>query len=448
MNKSNQPDKLSKEVLAFQPDVIELEHTPLPGGTRLVLYTIFAFLLATVIWATWAKVDRIVIAQGNLVAVGTRIKIQPLITSIVKSIHVTTGETVNKGQVLATLDPTLVQADLNNVEQRMYALRSFVNRLQAELVGQNYLPKKDEALTPQELQLNLFKQRFEEHRARTKQFSEQINSLDSALLGNSNQQKNLKKRRLLVVEIKDIHEALHKSLDISQVQYLEVQSNHLEITAQIENLQNERQRLEHELSERVAEQATFHANWKHKIAAELNDVRSRYLTTQQEYEKAVQQKSLVTLKAPSDGVVLEVGQFVLGSVVREAEPLMSLVPLNSTLEIEANILAKDIGRIRIGDEVRIKLQAFPFQRHGTLLGEVRVISEDSFKDEVAPGAPKMVTYRSRISILNNKLKETPKGYRLIPGMEASAEIKIGARRVIEYLIYPIIRAAGESMREP
>jgi len=120
-----------------------------------------------------------------------------------------------------------------------------------------------------------------------------------------------------------------------------------------------------------------------------------------------------------------------------------------------DIKSRDIARVRIGDSTRIKLDAFPFQRHGTLPGQVRVISEDASAGNISSEAGnrgKMQQadsfYRTRIEILATKLRDVPDGFRLMPGMKVRTEIKIGKRSIITYFLYPIIRAFDESLREP
>ena len=165
---------------------------------------------------------------------------------------------------------------------------------------------------------------------------------------------------------------------------------------------------------------------------------------------------LVSLRAPQQGIVLSMAERSVGSIMRQAEPFITLVPLNSTIEAEVNVKAKDIARIRINDSVRIKLDAFPFQRHDTLSGEVRVISEDAFQpdgsgtmlDQSNPEKHSGAFYRTRVDLISKKLRNVPNGFRLMPGMKVRAEIKVGKRKVISYFLYPIVRALDESLREP
>ena len=134
--------------------------------------------------------------------------------------------------------------------------------------------------------------------------------------------------------------------------------------------------------------------------------------------------------------------------MREAEALITLVPINCEIELEAEIPAKDIGRVKVGDDVRVKLNAFPFQKHGTLSGKIRTISEDTFQKQQKQNELDSATYyRARIP-LQGSLKNVHDSFRLIPGMEAQVEIKVGTRRVIEYIVYPLIKSLDEAIREP
>ncbi|MGQ0664637.1 MAG: HlyD family efflux transporter periplasmic adaptor subunit, partial [Pseudomonadota bacterium] len=146
-------------------------------------------------------------------------------------------------------------------------------------------------------------------------------------------------------------------------------------------------------------------------------------------------------------VVLDVAKRSIGSVLREAEPLVTLVRLDTPVEAEVEIEAKDVGYVRAGDQARIKFEAFPFQRHGTLEGTVRSISEDVFAAD--PEGKRAPIHRARVAYPPGaRLGLVPDGFRLIPGMAVTAEIKVGSRRVISYFLYPVFRTFDEAMREP
>jgi len=144
--------------------------------------------------------------------------------------------------------------------------------------------------------------------------------------------------------------------------------------------------------------------------------------------------------------VLEVADRSVGSVIRQAEAIVTLVPLEVPLEAEALIDARDIGNIHAEADVRLKLDAFPYQKHGTLQGILRIVSEDAFTDRERRGEQSF--YRARISLGPDQLREVSPDFRLIPGMAVTAEIKVGERTILSYFLYPLMRGLDESIREP
>ena len=156
-------------------------------------------------------------------------------------------------------------------------------------------------------------------------------------------------------------------------------------------------------------------------------------TETQKLANAERRRNLVVLRAPADGVVLELGQRSIGSVAKEAEPLFTLVPRGNKIEAEVDVDSADVVRLRTGDPVRVKFDALPFQRHGTIDGTVRVITENSFQPDKSAAAPAKETdarpafFRARIALGPLTLQDVPPDFRLIPGMTTSAEIIVGKR---------------------
>ena len=150
----------------------------------------------------------------------------------------------------------------------------------------------------------------------------------------------------------------------------------------------------------------------------LNTMRERD-TVQEQLKKGEKRRNLVVLTAPSDAVVLSIAKVSQGSVIKEAEPLFTLVPLEAELEAEVRIDSLDVGHVKVGDQAKLKLDAFPFQQHGTLSAEVRTISQDAFRRDVNSPAmePGMDAYYiSRIKLGKDKLKKMADKARLLPGM--------------------------------
>jgi len=169
-------------------------------------------------------------------------------------------------------------------------------------------------------------------------------------------------------------------------------------------------------------------------------------TNLQQFAKAELYSQLVEMTVPQDSVVLEIGHISVGSVAKTGEPLVKLVPLNEPIEAEARISPQDVGFIRQGDACKIKIDAFPFQKHGELQGVLKSIGEDTVTDPARQNEGPY--YLGRVTLKSTELRKVPEDTRLIPGMSLSAEIVVGQRTVISYILYPMIQMFDESIREP
>jgi len=146
--------------------------------------------------------------------------------------------------------------------------------------------------------------------------------------------------------------------------------------------------------------------------------------------------------------VLEIAKLSPGSIVREAETFFTLVPLSAPLEAEVQIDSADVGNIQVGYAAKVKIDAFPFQKHGTLTASVRTLSRDSFRREAASKSESDAYYSSHITLKDSDLRNMKTGAALLPGMTLTAEISVGERSVISYLAWPLTKGLNEAIREP
>ncbi len=447
---------IDRDVLEYQPDAVEIEERPVSGKVRWVLYLILGSLVAVVAGASIFSVDRIVVAEGKLITTSPTIVLQPLNTAVIRSIDARVGDVVDKGQVLATLDSTFAAADLGRLNQQALTLGAQIRRIQAELEDKLFsaLPGEGEE---GRLQEHLFRQRriiFE----RTKKMSaDKIAALKAKLSLNHVQRQGKEKQLKLLRDVEGTTARLPQKGIEYRLKILEAQKARSFTASELENLKSEEQVTVSELRQARSEWRKFVEERSGELMEQEIRILDELEKVRQEITKARRLNELVSLRAPRQGVVLSVAKKSVGSIIQQAEPLFTLVPLDSPLEVEVNVQARDIGRIRVGDHARIKLDAFPYQKHDTLPGVVRIISEDAFQyssDPAAPVGTGMVQgssgtfYRARITLLSENLRNVPDGFRLMPGMKTRAEIKIGKRRVISYFLYPVIRALDESLREP
>lgn len=447
--------KLSQEVLEYQPDAVEIEEKPVPTKVRWVLYLLIGTFIFVIIWAVVFKVDRIVVAEGNLLTTSPTIVVQPLNTAAVRSIEAKVGDIVKKGQILATLDSTFASADLTQLTKQSLVYGAQVRRIQAELRKIPFFAHPEEGEDGL-LQQQLFRQRNIIYQRNKQLNEEKVAALESKLALNKIQSKGKEKQLKLLRDVEGTVSRIAEKDSEYRLRLLDAQKNRYQVASDIDSLQAEEQVIVHELRQAESEWNRFVDERSGELMEQEIKLRNELETIHEEISKARRMHELVHLKAPENGVVLSLAKRSVGSIIQQAEAFITLVPLDSTIEVEVNVKPKDIARIRTGDSARVKLDAFPFQRHDTLPGKVRVISEDSFHAGAAQQTQVEKSeqngleafYRARISLLSTKLRNVPDGFRLMPGMKVRAEIKVGKRTIISYFLYPIIRAFDESLREP
>lgn len=441
-----------REFHGFQPDAVEAELRPVPPRARWTLYLLALFVAAALLWASLAKVDRVVVAQGKITSRQEKLVVQPLEPSVIKEIHVSVGQRVEAGQVLVTLDPTFAEAGLEEQAKRHQSLQAAVWRLECETSG--HKPPPDVPLNvppnvPQEeiaAQQALMDRRSEEHASRLSVLDQSVRELQARLNTNASAMVQARKQIRLAQDMENMFREVFEKGASSRLEFMRAQSARIEAESQLLQLGNEALEVQQSLGKAVAEREGYVNAWRGAAMKELVETRRELDQTGERTRRAARIKELVTLKAPAPGIVLDLARKSVGSVADKTEPLVTLVPLDSSLEAEAEVAAADIGFIRENDPVRIKLDAFPFQRHGLVHGSVRSISPDAFEKNTAEGA--RLLYRIRVSADSIELRAVPKDFRVLPGMGLSAEIKVGDRRVITYLLYPVIRSLDETMREP
>jgi hemolysin D len=429
--------------IEFLPDADAIERTPLPRYVRLTLHLLALALLSFILWASFSQVEKIVIAHGRLVNPLPNIVMQPLETSIVQRIDVRAGQVVKKGQVLATLDPTFTQADEAQLRNRLKSLSTQTEGLRAELDG------KAMSSTDDKLQAQLAGERQANYQAQKLRIDESIARLKASIETNRHDQQVLVQRVKSLGEIEAMQEKLIAENYGARMQLLEARDRRLSAERELIGARNREVELGRELSAAQAEKVAFDKSWRQRTMEDLLSAsRDRDSVTEQ-LAKADKRSQLVQMVAPADAVVLEVGKLSPGTVVKEAEPMFTLVPLGAELEAEVQVDSIDIGYIKKGDPVHLKLDAFPFQKHGSIDGKLATISEDAFRrDQVKPGEGTDAYYLSRISFGSGKPRKMAPGARLLPGMTVTAEIVVGKRSVMSYLLWPLTKALDESIREP
>ena len=374
-------DRVAKQkmpvITEFHPDAVEIEERAPPGLARATLYSVVALILAAVTWASLSRVDTIVVAQGKLITTTASLVVQPLETSVIRDIGVKVGDVVNAGQLLASLDPTFSQADLDQLRTRVSALDAVVARITAELEGWDYIPA-DLENPDAALQRRLFLQRKALYDAQVRNYQAQIASARAVLKTNEDEETFLTQRLETLQSIETMRSTLMDKELGSKLNFLLSRDARLDVESNLARLRGNRVDYAHRLEKAKSDEQIYIEDFRRATEQDLVDTLAKRNSAAEDLKKAELRRQLIQLRAPADGVVLEIANRTVGSVVREAETMFVLVPRDVALQAEVKVDGKDIGQVAVGQSVRLKLEAFPFQKYGTGKGVVRVVSQNSF----------------------------------------------------------------------
>ncbi len=390
--------------------------------------------MAALAWSWFGHVDVVVTTYGKIVSESPTIVIRPLERTMIKDIKVRVGDRVQKGQTLITFDPVFSSAEEDRLASELGRYAAQLDRLKAEFSGTEFALRDD--TDERRWQHSLFLMRKQFYQERLRSLNEEIARITQSTADQKKILGNYYDIERMLTDIK-------RSIPMRDIK--EIQISRMQVEAEISSLIRER------LS-REAERNAFIEEWKSETVEEMVQIQQELTRTEKEYAKVRQLKSYVSLYAPEDALVHMIAPISIGSAVREAESLITLVPLDGKVEAEAQLAAEYIGKVRNGNAARIKFTAFPFQKYGTRDGTVRYISGDTFsktdengQESAVPG--NMAYYMARIS-LDAATGKKPYGDEvfIIPGMEIQAEIVVGKRRILEYIVHPLIKSFDEAMR--
>lgn len=447
------------DIAACEPESIWLETRKCPLPAHSVLWVIITLLVCGIIWACVAKVDKVVTAEGKLVTTRPNITMKPLERTVIKNVLVRVGQVVEKDQVLVELDSTVNEAELASLKEQLAYYQCRVARLRAEQSGATAfeLPAELAGCPAAAQQLAHFRSRrefFEKRSAYLQACVDKYTATSQSML------QSLVKYDEMMVPLKRIESTYVNLAERGIAPRIEMMQTTIQRMGNEIEVENQRTRLVEDEQMRntaAAELQSFEAEWKQQIDEQLADDEQQVLALREKIRQTEYLASQESLRAPCRAVVHEIAPYQEGSAVREAEAFITLIPMDEPLEAEVDILPKDVGLLRTGDVARLKLDAFPFQRYGTLDGTISFISADTYEstsnleqDEgmsAAATGGKRPQFRARMRV-SGALDGVPAELWQSAGMRLRAEIKVGERTVISYLMHPFLKAMDESIREP
>ena len=430
----------------FLPAALEiLEKPPSPLG-RTIIWTIVAFFVISVAWATLGRVDVVSSANGKTLP-RERVKImQAPEAGVVRSISVVDGQRVKAGDILINLDPTNAEADKTQAREQLAIAEIDLARGAALIAfldgGEPTFDLPDAAPEIIEGQQALINAQIAEYQAQAAALGKQSEERQADIQVTTAQISKLRKMLPMAREQVTAREALLKEGYAARLVVLEVQERVVSMEQDLVMARDElvKARAAHEAVARQIDQ--LREEFRKNILSDRAEAQARARLAREELTKAALRRDLQSLRAPIDGVVQQLAVHTIGAVVKPGDPLLVVVPGEGELVVEAMVLNRDIGFVAAGDLAEIKLEAFPFTRYGVIHGVVENISTDAIQDEQLG-----LVYAARVVLDAQTIEASGRPVTLSPGMSATVEIKTGTRRVIEYVLSPLLRYRDESLRE-
>ncbi len=444
-----------KDAIEFLPAALEIvEKPPSPAG-RATLWSIIVFFLIAIIWALVGEIDIVATAQGKIIP-SDRVKvIQPLEIGVVRKIYVQEGQRVKAGAPLIDLDPTATRADLGRLEMELTAasldkvrleqLEQLSEAAQSTTEPQLQLPARlvqQVAGNTVQLQQQMLRSEWAEHRARIAAQNNTVESRRADLAATRNQVKQLEGTLPLITRrAKALKKMVDKKLGPEQ-NWLELEEERVQQQQELAALKDRIHQVQASIHEAEEQRRALQSEFRRQQLSNLAETERRIDQLQQERIKAAQRTEQQHLKAPVTGVVQQLAVHTIGGVVTPAQELMKIVPEGQSLEVEAWILNKDIGFVEEGQPAEVKIETFPFTRYGTINAEVIDVSNDAVSNE-----DKGLVYAGRVLMQKSVIQVEEKLVNLTPGMAVTVEVKTGKRRLIEFMLSPLLRYKKESLGE-
>jgi hemolysin D len=442
---SERHDPTLPVILEFQSPSTAIVNYPVPRRAQYTAWLVTSMFVACITAMGVIKVDQVVTAPSIVVSKDPTLVVQPMETSIVRSIDVQPGQAVHAGQVLARLDPTFTAADLGADAAQVANYQAQVERMQAEVQDK---PFAYSGLDPNlSLQAAIYAQRKSQFDFTLEDYKQKADSLIQTIARANSDAAGYRDRLQVAQSVEGMRKELEKLQVGSRLNTLAAMDNRAEMARYLAYAQEQAQGAQKDLASVLAERDSFVQQWHADLADKLAEAVSQLTTARQSLEKDQLRRQLVELRATSDATVLTVAKVSVGSVLQSGQQF---------------ITGSDDGYVHVGDPVALKFDTFPFTQYGMAYGTVRIVSADSFlaqDDQRNPtGALPMPSqmaqsssapyYRGRFTIDRVALHDVPASFRLMPGMPVTADIKVGKQTVLQYILQRVLPVTKEGMREP
>ena len=464
----NRNMRISATEIAFLPAALEVVETPASPAGRAVAATIIAVFCFALVWAAFGHIDIVASASGKIIPNGGIKVIQPFETGMVRAIHVSDGQRVNAGDVLIELDPSINESERNHLSADLMAAQLEMARLKAGLADVEdpltaFQPPSNAPQTLIDVQRDYLIKQTAEIRAKIKALERQRDQKEAERATTEATISKLSTVIPIVQQRVDIRKISSDREYTSKYQYFEALQVLVEQQQDL-NVQKSRLReAEASIAALSDERSQSIAEFQRTLFGQLVEAERKADGLAYDVAKSQQKINAQYMTAPIAGTVQQLAIHTVGGVVTPAQVLLTIVPMESRLEIEAMVPNRDVGFVHPGQRAEIKVDTFNFTKYGLLHGEVLSVSRDAVVRDKPPdrsgeknlGAnsessePKgqELNFAARVSLDRSQMQIDDELINLTPGMAVTVEIKTGSRTVLGYLLSPLMKYGHDSLRE-
>jgi hemolysin D len=442
--------------LDFAPAILRAQHENPPPLPRRVLYIALALIAVMLAWACFGRLDIIAVAQGKLIPSSYVKIVQPAESGVLREILVGDGQEVKAGQVLLRMDTEVNDADRATVDTDLMLRRLQLRRIEAELAGVAFSARPGD-------RADLIQQVTAQSLANRRAYESQLDSEQAALAkvgqdlnGALEMESRLKQTVPIYVETEAAHQNLAKDGFISRLALLDKTRERIEKEQELKAQTHQVASLRATIEQSRKRLAQITSSYRQQLQNERSDANGQRLRLEQESGKQAYRRELLELKAPQDGIVKDLATHTPGTVVSPGTILLTLVPRNDPVKAEVWVTNEDAGWVEVNQAVKIKLAAFPFNKYGMVNGHVEYVSPDAAelpdtRERDRKDTRKHVMppsgFRTLVALDSPYLERDGKQFRVSAGMLVSAEVNLGSRTVMEYLLSPVQKVTHEAGRE-
>ena len=442
----------------FAPSLLRVQNQPPAPFAQAMLRILLILLFAVILWAIFGKLDIVASAEGKLIPQSYVKIVQPFEQGLISEILISEGQHVQAGQVLMRLDTTLSDADGKAIGNDYLLKQIALRRIDAELGDRDFKRRDND---PESLYRTALAQYRANRHAYHTALEEERSIRDKAQSDLSAAEQARTKLTETLPHYQKQAEAFAELAKEGYVSRFEAADKQREYTEKSQDLKTQQHLIESAkatltASSRKLEQIS--ADYQQRLQAERADLSGKLDQTRAEVTKQQYRNGLLELKAPQDGIIKDVATHTIGTVISPGTILMTLVPKDEILRAEVWVSNQDVGFIHQGQPTKVKLASYQFQKYGMVQGEVAHLSADATdanQQGTGASAPPSAkspngqpyAYRALVDLKAQELIVNGIKHALSPGMQVTAEIHLGTRTILEYLLSPVMGAFQEAGRE-